>query len=46
MQQIGMESEIKISILDFMNLVFGRSEETTEFWQGVLLPYASSYFNY
>ena len=41
-----MDDNIKMSIVDYMNLVFGVGQETDDFWNTVLLPYASYYFNY
>lgn len=41
-----MDEEIKKAIVDYINLVFGAGEETDEFWNTVLLPYASQYFNF
>lgn len=41
-----MDDTVKMAIVDYMNLVFGAGDETSDFWQSVLLPFASSYFNY
>jgi hypothetical protein len=41
-----MDDTLRMAVIDYMNLVFGAGEETTDFWNTVLLPYASSYFNY
>lgn len=41
-----MDEQIKISIIDYMNLIFGIGQETDDFWDQILFPYASAYFNY
>lgn len=41
-----MEDTIRMAVVDYMNLLFGAGDETTDFWNTVLLPYASSYFSY
>jgi len=38
--------EIKCGIVDFLNLIFGKGVETSEFWANILLPYSSAYFSY
>jgi hypothetical protein len=44
--QRNMDDSIKIAVVDYMNLVFGAGQETEDFWNTVLLPYASQYYNY
>lgn len=41
-----MDDTLRMAAVDYMNLVFGAGEETTDFWNTVLLPYASNYFTY
>ncbi len=41
-----MDDQVKMAIIDFMNLVFGDGQETEEFWNTILLPYVSQYYNY
>lgn len=41
-----MDDQVKMAIVDYMNLVFGAGDETTDFWNTVLLPYASQYYSY
>ena len=41
-----MEQRVKEWLLDFMNLVFGSSEESRSFWDEVLLPEASVYYDF
>ena len=33
-----MENEIKEFTVDFLNLIFGKGEETSHFWEQVLIP--------
>ena len=42
----NMDDTIKIAIVDFINLVFGSGEETNDFWNNILLPYTSTYYNF
>jgi hypothetical protein len=37
----SMDDQIKMAIVDYMNLLFGAGTETEDFWTTVLLPYAS-----
>jgi hypothetical protein len=39
----NMDDQIKMAVVDYMNLVFGAGAETEDFWTTVLLPYASQY---
>lgn len=41
-----MKDNIRMAIIDYMNLVFGSGDETNDFWATVLLPYASQYYSY
>jgi len=41
-----MDDTVKMAVIDYMNLIFGAGEETTDFWNTVLLPYTSSYYGY
>ncbi len=41
-----MDDKIKQAIVDYLNLVFGAGSETEDFWNTILLPYASQYFSY
>ena len=41
-----MDDTVKMAIVDYMNLVFGSGDETNDFWNSVLLPYASQYYSY
>lgn len=41
-----MDDTIKMAIIDYMNLVFGTGDETNDFWNTVLLQYASAYYNF
>ncbi len=41
-----MDDQIKMAVVDYMNLVFGAGAETEDFWTTVLLPYASQYYGY
>jgi hypothetical protein len=33
-----MEKEIEVCLFDFLNLVFGSSPETKQFWDELLIP--------
>lgn len=37
----NLDDTIKMSIVDYINLVFGAGDETREFWQRVLVPYTA-----
>lgn len=39
-----MDDVIKMGIIDYMNLMFGVGEETTDFWCNLILPYCHSYY--
>ena len=39
-----MDLRVKEWLLDFMNLIFGSSEESRTFWDEVLLPEAAVYY--
>ena len=41
-----MDDIIKEGIIDYMNLVFGKGEETEEFWNSILIPYSAYYFQF
>jgi hypothetical protein len=41
-----MDDLVKMAIIDYLNLVFGAGDETVDFWNSVLLPYVSQYYNY
>lgn len=41
-----MDLNVQTWTLDFMNLVFGRGQEHDEFFNEVVLPEASVYYNY
>eukprot|EP00351_Strombidinopsis_sp_SopsisLIS2011_P002444 CAMPEP_0116871726 /NCGR_PEP_ID=MMETSP0463-20121206/2210_1 /TAXON_ID=181622 /ORGANISM="Strombidinopsis sp, Strain SopsisLIS2011" /LENGTH=73 /DNA_ID=CAMNT_0004510703 /DNA_START=718 /DNA_END=939 /DNA_ORIENTATION=+ len=41
-----MDERIRENLTDFMNLVFGASEERDDFWNDILLRETSEYFNY
>jgi len=41
-----MDSTIQAWILDFMNLIFGASEEKEDFWKEVVLTETSTYYSY
>ena len=41
-----MDEVTRIAIVDYMNLVFGAGDETNDFWNNVLIPYASAYYSY
>lgn len=41
-----METNISMWIHDFMNLVFGLSEETNYFMTQIVRPEISNYYNY
>ena len=40
-----MKDNIRMAIIDYMNLVFGSGDETNDFWATVLLTYASQYYS-
>jgi hypothetical protein len=42
--QEDMDQQIGQWIKDFLNLIFGASEETNDFWDKVLIPEVSSYY--
>ncbi len=42
----SMDDRVKQAIVDYLNLVFGAGQETEDFWNTILLPYASQYFSY
>ena len=42
----SMDDRVKQAIVDYLNLVFGVGQETEDFWNTILLPYASHYFSY
>jgi len=33
-----MDDTLRMAVIDYMNLLFGSGEETTDFWNTVLLP--------
>jgi len=39
-----MDQKISYWIQDFLNLVFGGSEETDNFWDKILIPEVCSYY--
>ena len=39
-----MDQKISQWVKDFLNLVFGASEETNDFWDKVLIPEVCSYY--
>ena len=41
-----MEKEIEVCLFDFLNLVFGSSPETKQFWDELLIPDTVQYYNY
>lgn len=41
-----METNVRMWTHDFMNLVFGHSEEKNIFWHEVLLPEVVQYYQY
>lgn len=41
-----MDEQIKMAVVDYMNLVFGAGPETEDFWLTVLLPFVSQYYGY
>lgn len=42
----GMHGFLLDSIYDFMNMTFGKDQDTDAFWDQILLPYASQAFGY
>jgi hypothetical protein len=42
----SMDDQIRMAVVDYMNLVFGAGQETEDFWHTVLLPYVSQYYSY
>ena len=41
-----MDDQVRMAIADYINLIFGAGEETSDFWASVLLPYTSQYYNF
>ena len=39
-----MDQKISQWVKDFLNLIFGASEETNDFWDKVLIPEMCSYY--
>ena len=42
----SMDDTVKMAIIDYMNLVFGAGDETSDFWNSVLFPYVNQYYSY
>jgi hypothetical protein len=40
----GLDRELREHLIDFLNLLFGESEESSAFWNDVLLVRASLYY--
>jgi hypothetical protein len=40
----GFDRELRVHLIDFMNMLFGESEESTIFWNEVLIIRASHYY--
>lgn len=40
----GFDKELRVHLVDFLNLLFGESQESTVFWNEVLLVRASQYY--
>jgi tetratricopeptide (TPR) repeat protein len=43
---VRIETAIRDSVVDFLNLVFGKGVETDYFWMHILLPKTSEHFHY
>jgi len=41
-----VQRELRGSIVDFLNLLFGASDETDKFWKEILIPRTAEYFDY
>lgn len=45
-KNIRNETALKDCVVDFLNLTFGKGDETDYFWECILLPKISEHFNY
>jgi len=43
---IDMDQQTREWVIDYLNLLLGKGEESAEFWENMLLPQTSRYFSF
>ena len=45
-QMNDMDQSVKDWVIDFMNLIFGASEDHDNYWEDIVIPETESYYNF